>query len=79
MVVKMPSAESTNSVKASSPLALDLNLPAFHERQAEHWPSKMSWSDAMRNFAPARERYMREFDSPEERFRAKNPVRFSLS
>jgi hypothetical protein len=62
----------------NSALALDLNLPVFEKPQVEHWPSKMSWSDAMRNFAPVRERYMREFDSPDERFRAKNPVRFSL-
>ena len=44
----------------------------------EHWPSKMSWADAMQHLAPTRERYMREFDSPEQRLRAKNPKPFRL-
>jgi hypothetical protein len=61
-----------------SSFAVDLDLPAFELPQAEHWPSKMTWSDAMRHLAPARERYMREFDSPEERLRSKNPERFIL-
>ncbi len=65
-------------MKDSTPLATDLNLPAFETPQVEHWPSKMSWSDAMRLFAPARARYMREFDSPERRVRDKNPERFRL-
>lgn len=78
MVEKMPSHESKSSVKANAPLAVELNLPVFEARQVEHWPSRMSWSDAMRNFAPARERYMREFDSPENRLRTKNPTRFQL-
>jgi len=61
-----------------SPLAIDLNLPVFTARQVEHWPSEMSWAEAMRQFAPTRERYMREFDSPEKRLREKNPARFRL-
>jgi hypothetical protein len=56
----------------------DLNLPEFEAPQVEHWPSKMSWSDAMRIFAPARARYMREFDSPQQRMRDKNPEPFRL-
>jgi hypothetical protein len=48
------------------------------EAQVEHWPSKMSWSDAMRHFAAARQRFMREFDSPDERLRSTNPERFVL-
>ncbi len=67
-----------NSVNDHPAFAIDLNLPEFAARQVEHWPSKMSWSDAMRNFAPARARYMREFDSPEARWRDKNPARFRL-
>ncbi len=38
----------------------------------------MSWSEAMRHFASARESYMRDFDSPEKRLRDKNPKRFEL-
>ena len=59
--------------------AADLNLPVFSEPQREHWPSTMSWADAMRVFAPMRENYMRHFDSPEARLREKNPKRFRLS
>jgi len=55
-----------------------LNLPEFDAPQVEHWPSKMSWADAMRTFAAARARYMREFDSPQQRLRDKNPERFRL-
>jgi transposase len=44
----------------------------------EPWPSKMSWLDAVRHFAPAREAYMRHFDSPEQRLHDKNPVPFRL-
>jgi hypothetical protein len=32
----------------------------------------------MRIFAPARARYMREFDSPQQRLRDKNPEPFRL-
>ena len=74
----MCSAESNNFEADRSALAIDLNLPAFEAAQVEHWPSKMSWSEAMRIFAPARARYMREFDSPEQRIRDKNPEPFRL-
>jgi hypothetical protein len=69
----MRSEESDNFESDRSGLAIDLNLPKFDTPQVEHWPSKMSWSDAMRIFAPARARYMREFDSPQQRVRDKNP------
>jgi hypothetical protein len=74
----MLSGESNNSVSDRSGFAIDLNLPDFEAPQMEHWPSKMSWSDAMRIFAPARARYMREFDSPQRRVRDKNPEPFRL-
>jgi hypothetical protein len=77
-VAKVPSAESSNSANDDPSFAIDLNLPEFTARQVEHWPLKMSWSDAMRLFAPARERYLREFDSAEARWRDKNPARFRL-
>jgi hypothetical protein len=60
------------------PVALDLKLPEFEQPQREHWPSKMSWVDAMRQFEEARRRYMREHDSPEERLQSKNPEPFRL-
>ena len=59
-------------------LATDFVLPVFHQPQVEPWPSKMSWSEAIGHFAAAREHYMRHFDSPERRFRGKNPVPFRL-
>ena len=74
----MRSEESNNFDPDHSALAIDLNLPEFEEPQVEHWPSKMLWSDAMRFFAPARARYMREFDSPQQRLRDKNPEPFRL-
>jgi hypothetical protein len=74
----MRSEESNNSGSDRSALALDLNLPEFEAPQVEHWPSKMSWSEAIRAFAPARERYMREFDSPQQRLLDKNPEPFRL-
>jgi hypothetical protein len=74
----MRSGESSNFVADRSILAIDLNLPEFEAAQAEHWPSQMSWSDAMRIFAPARARYMREFDSPQQRLCDKNPAPFRL-
>jgi hypothetical protein len=55
-----------------------LNLPVFEVPQVEHWPSPMSWSEAMQHFAASRERYMREHDSPEQRLRDKNPEPFRL-
>ena len=78
MVVTMRPAESDSSVADEKPVSADLNLPVFTAAQIEHWPSKMTWSDAVRHFAAARERYMREFDSPDERLRSKNPARFEL-
>ena len=77
MVTKRPLNESVVSMNKSN-LALDLNLPAFETFQVEHWPSPMPWSDAIRHFAATRERYMREFDSPEARWRNKNPQPFRL-
>ena len=77
MVTKRPLNESVVSMNKSN-LALDLNLPAFETFQVEHWPSPMSWSDAIRHFAATRERYMREVDSPEARWRNKNPQPFRL-
>jgi hypothetical protein len=74
----MRSEKSNNSEADRSAFAIDLNLPEFQTAQVEHWPSKMSWSEAMRIFAPARARYMREFDSPEQRIRDKNPEPFRL-
>jgi hypothetical protein len=55
-----------------------IELPVFDAAPAEHWPSRMSWSDAMRAFAPYRDYYMRRFDSPERRLRARNPEPFRL-
>jgi hypothetical protein len=74
----MPSPKSKVSRAKSNSLATDLRLPVFDQPQIEHWPMKMSWEDAMRNFAPLREHYMCEFDLPEKRLRDKNPERFSL-
>ena len=74
----MRSKESDNSGAERSALALDLKLPEFETPQVEHWPSAMSWSEAMHAFAEARERYMREFDSPQQRVLDKNPEPFRL-
>lgn len=79
MVVKMRSEESNRSAAGNLPLASDLRLPVFTAAQREHWPSKMSWADAVRHFADARADYMKRFDSPEARLRSKNPARFTLS
>ena len=59
-------------------LASDLKLPVFDETLKEQWPMKTSWENAMRSFAATREHYLRHFDSPEKRWREKNPVRFRL-
>jgi hypothetical protein len=75
----MRSGKSNSSAVDRSAFAIDLKLPAFETPQLEHWPSKMSWSDAMRTFADSRERYMREFDSPQQRLRDKNPEPFRLT
>ena len=77
-VVKMRSEESNNFEPDHSAFPIDLNLPEFEAPQLEHWPSKMSWSEAMRMFAATRERYMREFDSPQQRLLDKNPEPFRL-
>ena len=74
----MRSGKFNNFEPDRSALAIDLNLPEFEAPQVEHWPSKMSWSEAMRAFAPARARYMRECDSPQQRLRDKNPEPFRL-
>jgi hypothetical protein len=79
MVVKMRSGESNNSAAIDPPLATDLQLPVFTAPQHEHWPSPMLWVDAVQLFARARADYMRQFDSPEERCRGKNPARFTLT
>jgi hypothetical protein len=63
----------------NKPLSTDLNLPICEELLLERWPSKMSWAEAMRHFAPMRQQYMRNFDSPEKRLREKNREQFSLS
>jgi transposase len=78
MVVKMRSDESKTSGASEAALANDLRLPAFTKPQREHWPSEMSWADAMRHFERARIDYMRKFDSPEARLRSKNTERFTL-
>ena len=78
MVAKMRSPEFAVSAKADSDLASNLELPVFEEPLIEHWPSPISWSHAMRVFAPYRDYYMRRFDSPEKRLRARNPEPFSL-
>jgi hypothetical protein len=69
---------SDSSVSDRSTLAINLKLPEFETPQVEHWPSAMSWSEAMQAFAPARARYMREFDSPQRRMLDKNPEPFRL-
>ena len=78
MVVKMRSDESNSSRKADAELAIDLRLPDFETAQREHRPSRMSWSQAIDFFAETRADYMRHFDSPEARWRSKNPARFTL-
>jgi hypothetical protein len=57
-------------------LITDLRLSVFDQLLIEPWPLNMSWEAAMRSFAPLREHYMRDFDSPEKRFRDKNRERF---
>jgi hypothetical protein len=74
----MRSEESDSFVSDRSALAIDLNLPEFEVPQVEHWPSKMSWSQAMRAFAPVRSLYMRKFDSPQQRVLDKNSEPFRL-
>lgn len=78
MVVKMPSAKSRVSQKTDQDLSTELKLPVFTEPQREHWPSQMSWEEAVQSFAAVREHYLLNFDSPEERLRQKNPDPFRL-
>ncbi len=78
MVGRMPSKKSELSHTVDPPLESDFDLPVFRERQREHWPSTMTWADAMRHFESF-EPYMRKFDSPEQRLKDKNPERFRLS
>lgn len=78
MVMKMRFDESKISPVQNSSFATDFALPVFEEPQVELWPSRMSWAEAMRHFAPTREHYMRYFDSPERRLRDKNPKPFRV-
>ena len=78
MVAKMRLRKSKTSRASSKRLATNLRFPIFDQPQIERWPLKISWEDAMRRFASAREYYMRNFDSPEKRLCDKNPQRFSL-
>jgi len=74
----MHSRKSKASPESSDGLSCNLRLPVFDQPLIEPWPMKMSWEEAMRNFAPLRDHYMQHFDSPEKRSRDKNPRRFSL-
>ena len=78
MVVKMALQKLKDSSKTELGLSSDINLPVFDQPGREYWPSKMSWEDAVDSFAALREHYMRNFDSPEERLRRKNPEQFRL-
>jgi len=55
-----------------------LHLPDFKVPQKEHETTGISWERAMEEFEVARCHYMENFDSPERRFREKNPKRFHL-
>jgi len=74
----MPSSESKALPTDKVPLRNDLNFPVFTEPMREHWPMRITWTEAMRLLAPTRDHYMRNFDSPEQRLRDKNPARFRL-
>jgi hypothetical protein len=74
----MDSRESNSSPGDRQTLAVDLNLPVFEQPQRERGPARMSWLQAIRHFSASRELYMRKFDSPEKRWREKNPERFVL-
>jgi hypothetical protein len=78
MVAKMRSTESKVSSSHDAQQKSDIDLPVFEEPLREHWPLKMSWSEAIRQFASSREHYMRNFDSPEKRLRDKNPEPFRV-
>lgn len=70
--------KSAISARSNDDAACNLELPVFDAPLADHWPLRMSWSDAMRALAPFREYYMHKFDSPEQRLRARNPQPFRL-
>jgi hypothetical protein len=78
MVVTMPSAKSKASKTTDQNLSTEIRFPVFTESQKEHWPSQMSWEEAVQSFAAVREHYLLNFDSPEERLRQKNPEPFRL-
>jgi hypothetical protein len=78
MVEKMRLRKSAVSACGHNDHPEMVELPVFDAPPAEHWPSRMSWSDAMRAFAPYRDYYMRRFDSPERRLQARNPEPFKL-
>lgn len=78
MVARMDSRELNSSSADRESFAVDLNLPVFEQPQLEHWPARMSWLQAVRHFSASRELYMRKFDSPEKRWREKNPAPFVL-
>lgn len=75
---KMRSPESKASPATGKTLACNLRLPVFDQPLVEPWPLRMSWEEAICGFAPAREHYMRNFDSPARRLRDKNPALFRL-
>lgn len=77
MVAKMRSRESTNSSPSRQAFECDLNLPVFEEPLMEPWPVNMSWLQAMRHLARTRG-YVRNFESPQDRLRGKNPTPFVL-
>lgn len=72
--MRSPGSDSSGK----EPLAGDLGLPVFTAPMQEHWPLEMTWAEAMRQIAPARQHYMKKFDSPEKRLRTKNPAIFRL-
>jgi hypothetical protein len=78
MVARMDSRELNSSPTDRESFAIDLNLPVFEQPQAEHRPAGMSWLEAVRHFSASRQLYMRKFDSPEKRWREKNPAPFVL-
>ena len=54
------------------------DLPVFAVPQKEHWPSAISWEQAMQEFDSMRRHYMANFDSPENRLSDKNPEPFRM-
>lgn len=77
MVEKMPLLASKVS-REGIDLASLPDFPVFDQPMAEHWPLNISWVNAIRQLAPFRDHYMQTFDSPELRFRDKNPEPFVL-